>query len=320
MKKWMVMAALFSMFILVSCQTKEQNARMYENTEESEKIWEDPTEETESTGENTSGMKEESKKEEEKTTGQEMSSSHSAVNYDEISNKKYAWWFKRNDTHGQPEAQQEINIEQYDAWYVATGETKKVVYLTFDCGYENGFTPVMLDALKKHKAKAVFFITKHFAKDAKDIVKRMKEEGHYVGNHTANHPDLTALDTRSVKVEIKECEEAMKENTGYEMDPFFRPPKGEYSERVLKIAQDMGYKTLFWSMAYLDYDVNSQPGKEYVIDHYKKYIHPGAIPLIHNVSESNAQALDQVLSDLEAAGYSFGDPAQIGSGKESTGK
>lgn len=232
--------------------------------------------------------------------------------YDGLPNEKYAWWFKRNENHDQPEAQKEVNIEQYDAWYVDPNQKEKVVYLTFDCGYENGYTGQMLDVLKKHGAKAVFFITAHYAKDAADLVKRMKEEGHYVGNHTAWHPDLTGMSTRDIKLEIKECEEAVYEHTGYAMDPLFRPPKGEYSERVLKIVQDMGYKTLFWSLAYMDYDVNDQPGKEYVIEHYKKYIHPGAIPLIHNVSESNAQALDQVLTDLEAAGYTYGNPMKIG--------
>lgn len=241
-----------------------------------------------------------------------MKSVNPLFTYDNLPNEKYAWWFKRNENHLQPEAQQEVDIAQYDSWYVAPDTSKKVVYLTFDCGYENGYTETMLDALKKHNAKAVFFITKHYAKDVADIVKRMKEEGHYVGNHTAWHPDLTQMDNRSVKLELKECEEAVYENTGYAMDPLFRPPKGEYSERILKIAQDMGYKTLFWSLAYLDYDVNDQPGKDFVIEHFKKYIHPGAIPLIHNVSESNAQALDQVLTDLEAAGYTYGDPMEIG--------
>ena len=241
-----------------------------------------------------------------------MKTQGTQAGYEELSNEKYAWWFKRNESHLQPEAQKEIDIGQYNAFYTAPNQEDKVVYLTFDCGYENGYTETMLDALKKHNAKAVFFITAHYAKDAADIVKRMKEEGHYVGNHTAWHPDLTQKSVRDIKLEIKECEEAMYEHTGYAMDPLFRPPKGEYSERVLKIVQDMGYKTLFWSLAYMDYDVNDQPGKQYVVDHYKKYIHPGAIPLIHNVSESNAQALDQVLTDLEAAGYTYGDAMQIG--------
>lgn len=245
----------------------------------------------------------------------DVNSSSAVFSYDALPNTKYSWWFKRNENHEQPEAQKEVDISQYDAWYVAPEQEEKVIYLTFDCGYENGFTGQMLDVLKNHKAQAVFFVTAHFAKDAPDLVKRMKEEGHYVGNHTAHHPDLTQKSTRDIKLEVKECEEAVFQNTGYAMDPLFRPPKGEYSERVLKVIQDMGYKTLFWSIAYLDYDVNDQPGREYVIDHYQKYIHPGAIPLIHNVSQSNAQALDQVLTNLESAGYIYGDAMKIGSGK-----
>lgn len=245
----------------------------------------------------------------------DVNSSSAVFSYDGLPNTKYSWWFKRNENHEQPEAQKEVDISQYDAWYVAPEQEEKVIYLTFDCGYENGFTGQMLDVLKNHKAQAVFFVTAHFAKDAPDLVKRMKEEGHYVGNHTAHHPDLTQKSTRDIKLEVKECEEAVFQNTGYAMDPLFRPPKGEYSERVLKVIQDMGYKTLFWSIAYLDYDVNDQPGREYVIDHYQKYIHPGAIPLIHNVSQSNAQALDQVLTNLESAGYIYGDAMKIGSGK-----
>lgn len=235
--------------------------------------------------------------------------------YDQLPNEKYAWWFKRNDNHGKPEAQKEVNLLKYDAWYVEDENSnvdEKKVYLTFDCGYENGYTGQMLDVLKKHNAKAVFFITAHYAKDAKDLVKRMKEEGHYVGNHTASHPDLVSLDTREIKMEITKCEEIMYEHTGYAMDPLFRPPKGEYSERVLQIVKDMGYKTLFWSLAYLDYDVNKQPGTDYVINHYEKYMHPGAIPLIHNVSKSNADALDQVLTNLEKEGYVYGDAMEIG--------
>lgn len=297
MKKWMFYISLLCLPCLSGCNSGKTSAEATDTGMEESTF----RAMTEATAEKTGNA--------EVTTTEDP---HKVLNYDEISNKKYAWWFKRNDSFGQPEAQQEVNIEQYDAWYVDPGQKDKVIYLTFDCGYENGFTPPMLDALKKHNAKGVFFITKHFAKSAADIVKRMKEEGHYVGNHTASHPDLTAMDSRSVKMELKDCEEAVKEYTGYEMDLFFRPPKGEYSERVLKIAQDMGYKTLFWSLAYLDYDVNNQPGKDYVIDHYKKYIHPGAIPLIHNVSESNAEALDQVLTDLETAGYQFGDPVNIG--------
>ena len=134
----------------------------------------------------------------------------------------------------------------------------------------------------------------------------MKEEGHVVGNHTITHPNLSEASLDKIMEEILGCQDYMKEATGYEMDLFFRPPKGEYSEYLLKAAQDLGYATIFWSMAYLDYDVNRQPSVEHVIEHFQKYYHPGAIPLIHNVSSANAGALDTVLTNLEQEGYRFG--------------
>ncbi|MBS6723898.1 MAG: polysaccharide deacetylase family protein [Clostridiales bacterium] len=219
----------------------------------------------------------------------------------------FYWWFKRNENHAAPEAQQEIDLTKYDAWYVKTEvkDGEKPVFLTFDCGYENGYTPGILDVLQKHKAPAAFFVCKHFIEDQPDLIRRMKEEGHVVGNHTANHICMPENDDRTVREEIAENADYMKEATGYEMDPFFRPPKGEYSERTLQITKNMGYTTIFWSLAYVDYDVNSQPGADYVINQFNQYIHPGAIPLIHNISESNAQALDTVLTNLENAGYTF---------------
>lgn len=225
------------------------------------------------------------------------------VNYDAISNEKNAWWFKRNTEHQRSEAQDKIDIEKYDAYYL--GKDEKVMYLTFDCGYENGFTPQILDTLKAHHAPAIFFVTKTFIRDNVDLVKRMKEEGHLIGNHTCTHPSMPSKSTEDLIKEITECADYMKEATGYDMDPYFRPPMGEYSERTLKITQDLGYKTIFWSIAYLDYDVNNQPGVEYVVNHFKKYYHNGAVPLIHNVSQSNTEALDAVLTFLEQQGYQF---------------
>ena len=194
--------------------------------------------------------------------------------------------------------------EKYGALYTGSSK-KKQLFLTFDCGYENGYTPGILDVLKKHKAPAAFFVCKHFIEDQPDLIKRMKEEGHVVGNHTSNHICMPESDERTIREEIADNANYMKEATGYEMDPFFRPPKGEYSERTLQITKNMGYTTVFWSLAYPDYDVNNQPGADYVIERFDKYIHPGAIPLIHNISESNAQALDTVLTNLEKEGYSF---------------
>lgn len=224
-----------------------------------------------------------------------------------LPNTMASWWFKRNENHEIPEVQNEIDLTKYDAWYAKTDITdgKKPVFLTFDCGYENGYTPGILDVLKKHKAPAAFFVCKHFIEDQPDLIKRMKEEGHVVGNHTSNHICMPESDERIIREEIADNANYMKEATGYEMDPFFRPPKGEYSERTLQITKNMGYTTVFWSLAYPDYDVNNQPGADYVIERFDKYIHPGAIPLIHNISESNAQALDTVLTNLEKEGYSF---------------
>jgi peptidoglycan-N-acetylmuramic acid deacetylase len=183
--------------------------------------------------------------------------------------------------------------------------TEKNMYLTFDCGYENGYTEQMLDILKAHGAKACFFVTMTYIRDNPEIVKRMKEEGHLVGNHTVHHPSMPEISGEEQREEILECASFMKETTGYDMDMYFRPPSGEYSEQVLQVAKDLGYKTIFWSMAYLDYDVNNQPGADYVVEHFNKYSHPGAIPLIHNVSSSNAEALDQVLTNLSQEGYVF---------------
>ena len=241
--------------------------------------------------------------------GENVSGSQAEAQIDPSSlpNTMFYWWFKRNENHAAPEAQQEIDLTKYDAWYVKTEvkDGEKPVFLTFDCGYENGYTPGILDVLQKHRAPAAFFVCKHFIEDQTDLIRRMKEEGHVVWNHTANHICMPENDDRTVREEIAENADYMKEATGYEMDPFFRPPKGEYSERTLQITKNMGYTTIFWSLAYVDYDVNSQPGADYVINQFDQYIHPGAIPLIHNISESNAQALDTVLTNLENAGYTF---------------
>ena len=151
----------------------------------------------------------------------------------------------------------------------------------------------------------LFLLLIHYIEDQPELVKRMKKEGHIVGNHTSHHVCMPETDSRKVREEITDNANYMKEATGYEMDRFFRPPKGEYSERTLQITKDIGYTTVFWSMAYLDYDVDNQPGSDYVINHFEKYIHPGAIPLIHNISKSNAEALDTVLTNLEKEGYTF---------------
>lgn len=215
------------------------------------------------------------------------------------------WWLKRNENHQTPEVSDYIDLSKYDAYYVNPKCKKKKIFLTFDCGYENGFTPKILDVLKKQKIVAAFFVTKPFIREGRELVRRMKKEGHIVGNHTVHHRSMPTLSDRDNKQEIIDCAEYCKEATGYEIDHFIRPPMGEYNEKTLKLTKSMGYKTIFWSMAYVDFDVNKQPGKQYVVEHFKKYTHNGAIPLMHNVSQSNAEALDEVITNLKKEGYQF---------------
>ena len=215
------------------------------------------------------------------------------------------WWLKRNENHQTPEVSDHIDLSKYDAYYVNPKCKKKKIFLTFDCGYENGFTPKILDVLKKQKIVAAFFVTKPFIREGRELVRRMTKEGHIVGNHTVHHKSMPTLSDRDNKQEIIDCAEYCKEATGYEMDHFIRPPMGEYNEKTLKLTKSMGYKTIFWSMAYVDFDVNKRPGKQYVVEHFKKYTHNGAIPLMHNVSQSNAEALDEVITNLKKEGYQF---------------
>ncbi len=227
------------------------------------------------------------------------------TDYSIYDNTLYAWWFKRNDNHEQSGCQEDFDITRYDAHYTVPVSEKKM-YITFDCGYENGFTPDMLSVLKEEQVTAAFFVTQTFIRDNVDLVKRMKEEGHLVCNHTVTHPSMPGKSVEEQRKELLDCENYMKQATGYELDLFYRPPKGEYSQRALQVAKDLGYTTVFWSIAYLDYDVNNQPSKEHVVEHFKKYYHPGAIPLLHNVSQANHDALQQVLQDLKKEGYTFG--------------
>ena len=236
--------------------------------------------------------------------------------YSQYSTKAEGWWFERKSDHSQSTAwgyDTKYKFEQNNTFYVdkTVSDDDKVIYLTFDCGYENGYTDEILDTLKKHNAQGVFFVTKSYIRDATDLVIRMKEEGHLVGNHTVNHPNLATCSTEKVVEELTGCADYMKEKTGYSMDPFVRPPEGAYSEKSLQIAQDLGYKTILWSIAYLDWDTANQPGKAYVVEHFTKYHHNGAIPLIHVVSESNMQALDDVLTMLENEGYRFASVTEL---------
>lgn len=196
-------------------------------------------------------------------------------------------------------------LKQYNSFFVGNTE-EKVIYLTFDAGFENGATEPILDALKKHNVKATFFLVGNYIKTRPDLVKRMVEEGHIVGNHTASHPDMSKIaDMESFKKEIDTLEQLYKDVTGQEMQKFYRPPQGKFSEENLKMAQQMGYKTIFWSLAYVDWIEDKQPTKEEAFSKLLTRIHPGAIVLLHNTSKTNGEILDELLTKWEAMGYTF---------------
>lgn len=196
-------------------------------------------------------------------------------------------------------------LSRYNAFYAENTEEKKI-YLTFDSGYENGNTPAILDALKKHEAPATFFVVGNFISENQELIKRMEAEGHIVGNHTMTHPDMSKISTQeSFQKELSGVEDIYKEITGKEMTKFYRPPQGIYSTLNLSMAKEMGYHTFFWSLAYVDWYQDNQPDPQEAIEKLTRRIHPGAIVLLHSTSSTNAQILDELLNKWEDMGYSF---------------
>lgn len=230
-----------------------------------------------------------------------------ATDYSKYSSKACGWGLAKNKKQKTPKGTYPYNgfqLKKYNAYYV--GNTKdKFIYLTFDCGYENGNTKDILDTLKKYDTTAIFFVTKAFVESQPKLVKRMKKEGHLVGNHTAHHIKLGTATPQKIRKEIQEVEKLVKEKTGYEIDKFVRPPEGNYSQRALKVLQDMGYRTIFWSNAWVDWDVEHQPSVNYVVKQMTDYRHNGMIPLMHNTSSADAKALPKVIETLQKKGYVF---------------
>lgn len=207
-------------------------------------------------------------------------------------------------------------MKKYNAYYMADGD-EKVLYLTFDCGYENGNTEAILDALKAHNAPATFFVVGHFLESAPELVKRMVADGHTVGNHTYHHPDMSKIsDTDSFAKEINDAAALFKEVTGTDMAMYYRPPQGKYSTVNLQMAKDMGYSTFFWSLAYVDWNTDAQPSHEEALEKLMGRVHPGAIVLLHNTSKTNGEILDEVLTKWEEMGYTFRSLADFAEGEK----
>ncbi len=196
-------------------------------------------------------------------------------------------------------------LKQYDAYYAEDTE-EKVIYLTFDAGYENGNTPAILEALKKHQVPATFFVVGNFVSDNPDLIRQMVAEGHTVGNHTFSHPDMSKISSMDAFTqELQGLEKLYEEITGTPMTKFYRPPQGIYSTSNLSMAKELGYHTFFWSLAYVDWYQDKQPSREEAFDKLLKRIHPGAIVLLHNTSSTNAAILDELLTKWEEMGYHF---------------
>ena len=197
-------------------------------------------------------------------------------------------------------------LKQYDAAYI--GDTQdKVLYLTFDAGYENGCTEKILDTLKKQEVKAAFFLVGNYIEKNADLVRRMAAEGHTVANHTMHHPDMSRLSGKEAfSKELLDLEALYKETTGLDMPKFYRPPQGIYSEENLKMAKELGYKTVFWSLAYVDWNNDAQPTAETAFSKLLPRTHNGAVVLLHSTSSTNAEILDELLTKWKAMGYRFG--------------
>lgn len=196
-------------------------------------------------------------------------------------------------------------LRRYDAAYVGSG-TEKVIYLTFDAGYENGNTAQILDVLKAHDAPAAFFVVGNFLRTEPDLIRRMADEGHIVGNHTEHHYDMSRIaDYASFEQELLSVEEEYRAITGQDMKKYYRPPQGIYSEENLAMAKAMGYRTVFWSLAYVDWKQDDQPTAEQAFSKLIPRIHSGAVVLLHSTSQTNAQILDELLTRWEELGYRF---------------
>lgn len=196
-------------------------------------------------------------------------------------------------------------LKQFNAYY-AEDTQEKVLYLTFDAGYENGNTPAILDALKKHHAPAAFFLVGNYLETSPELVKRMVDEGHTVGNHTFHHPDMSSISTPAAFTkELQELEDLYQQVVGQPMKKYYRPPQGKYSEANLQMAKDAGYHTFFWSLAYVDWYENKQPTHEEAFQKLLGRIHPGAIVLLHSTSRTNGEILDELLTRWEEMGYQF---------------
>lgn len=218
-----------------------------------------------------------------------------------------SWYCKRQKSHVRPTIEPQMAfITENGGVFLGKDPEEKVIYLTFDAGYENGNVERILDVLKKHEAPGAFFVLDNLIRRNTDLVLRMANEGHLVCNHTAHHKDMTKLSDAEFETELSLLEQLYKEKTGLDMAKFYRPPEGKFNEQNLACAKKLGYTTVFWSLAYADWDNNKQPSTDYAKKLLCENIHNGAVVLLHPTSKTNADILDELLTIWEAEGYRFG--------------
>ena len=221
-----------------------------------------------------------------------------------MSTKKVVWGFGNIENHKQPAEPSQLQTNYYDLgarWFI---DGEKSICLTFDEGYENGYTPAILDTLKEKNVKAIFFVTYDFAKDNPDLIARMIKEGHVVGNHSYHHYSMDELDVSTAKEEVRFLHDYIKQNYNYTMS-YFRFPKGEFSEQSLGILRDLNYTSVFWSFAYADWEPDNQPDKTQALQNICDSTHPGEILLLHAVSKTNADILGDMIDKIRFQGYNF---------------
>lgn len=236
-------------------------------------------------------------------TGQKPVSAQTAASG--LSNNRRGWGLKPNKTHQQPEMPSSISagLSKHGAYWIGS-LNEKAVYLTFDEGYENGYTARILDTLKANDVKAAFFVTGHYLKTQPELVKRMVDEGHIVGNHTDTHPSLPDVSDEQIKLELQTVEQSFEKISGHKGMKYLRPPKGEYSERTLAVTRELGYHNIFWSLALVDW-VPMPGGPQESYQSVMDNLHNGALILLHAVSKDNTEAMDRILKDAKAQGYAF---------------
>lgn len=222
-----------------------------------------------------------------------------------LSNTKIGWGIKRSDNHEQPDvgARNKEILDKYQGIYMGNKD-KKIVYLTFDLGYEAGYTSKILEILKQNNVKATFFITAHYLNTEPELVKQMIDEGHIIGNHTVNHKSMPSCSLETIKKEMMDLHTAIYDKFNYEMK-FMRPPKGEYSERTIAYTNTLGYKTVMWSFAYDDWDEKKQGREEYGKKKILDNLHNGEIMLLHATSKDNSNILDDIIKQTKSMGFEF---------------